>query len=376
MKFNVSSKTIYNFVSSVSKIINAKNAMPILNNFLFVLEGDQLTIRASDMENYLVGVLPVADAEGEGRFCLDARRIVELFKEMPDQGIEFIINDDNFEVTIDYTKGRYNTIALNGSEYPEEEADNVPDTEKVKFSCTAQQAVKGIENTLFATGKDEIRPQMMGILWDVKPEHIVFVATDTRKLVRYTDGTSQPGATCSFILPEKGATVLKNVFSKEDSIDVTVSKTSVLFKSASFTFCCRLIKGNFPDYNRVIPTNNPYVLTVDRQSFLTAVRRVAVFGNEGGGLVKFKFGPEAVKLSAADNNFGTSGYETVPCSYEGQEMMMGFSSMFLTEILSTFNCPEVEIRIADPSRPALCVPAEKNPESELLMILMPMNITD
>lgn len=375
MKFNVSSKTIYNFVSAVSKIINAKNAMPILNNFLFILEGDKLTIRASDMENYLVGVLPVAEAEGEGRFCLDARRIVELFKEMPDQGITFEIDDDNYEVKIAYSNGCYNTIALNGAEYPEDDA-TASEEEKIEFVCTAQQAVKGIENTLFATGNDEIRPQMMGILWDVKPEHIVFVATDTRKLVRYTDGTSQPGQTCSFILPVKGATVLKNVFSREESIEVTLTKTAVLFKSASFTFCCRLIKGNFPDYNRVIPQANPYVLTVDRQSFLTSVRRVAVFGNEGGGLVKFKFTPDTVRLSAADNNFGTSGWESVPCSYTGPEMMMGFSSMFLTEILSTFSCPEVEIKIADPSRPALCVPADNDPLTELIMILMPMNIAD
>lgn len=375
MKFNVSSKTLYNYVSAVSKIINAKNTMQILNNFLFILEDDTLIIKAADMENSLVGRLHVADAEGSGRFCLDARRIVELFKELPDQGIEFNINDENFEIEISYSNGRYNTVAINGMEYPDKIAPE-DSGESVEFLCTAQQALKGIENTLFAVGNDEIRPQMMGILWDVKPEGIVFVATDTRKLVRYTNNTSAPGVNCSFILPVKGAAVLKNVFSKEDDIKVRVSPTSVLFESPSFTFDCRLIKGNFPDYNRVIPHSNPYTLTVDRQSFLTSVRRVAVFGDEGGGLVKFNFATDKVTLRASDNSFGTSGWESVPCSYDGPEMRMGFSSLYLIEILSTFGTSDVTFKIADPSRPALCLPSDNDPECELLMILMPMNIAD
>ncbi len=375
MKFNVSSKTLYNYLSAVSKIINNKNTMQILNNFLFVLEDDILTIRAADMENSLVGRLHVADAEGSGRFCLDARRIVELFKELPDQGIMFDINDDNFDMKITYSNGCYNAIAINGMEYPDQDmATDASDS--ITFTCPTQQVIKGIENTIFAVGTDEIRPQMMGILWDVKPECIVFVATDTRKLVRYTNGTSQPGVTCSFILPVKGATVLKNVFAKEEDIKVTVTPTAVTFESASFKFNCRLIKGNFPDYNRVIPSSNPYTFTVDRQSFLTSVRRVSVFGDEGGGLVKFKFTPESVTLRACDNSFGTSGWESVPCSYEGPELMMGFSSLYLIELLSTFTTSEVTLKLADPSRPALCLPADNDPECELLMILMPMNIVD
>ena len=300
---------------------------------------------------------------------------MELFKELPDQGIEFNINDENFEIEISYSNGRYNTVAINGMEYPDRIAPEAQG-DSIEFTCTAQQALKGIENTLFAVGNDEIRPQMMGILWDVKPEGIVFVATDTRKLVRYTNNTNQPGVSCSFILPVKGAAVLKNVFSKEDDIKVRVNSTSVLFESPSFTFDCRLIKGNFPDYNRVIPQNNPYTLTVDRQSFLTSVRRVAVFGDEGGGLVKFNFAPDKVTLRASDNSFGTSGWESVPCSYDGPEMRMGFSSLYLIEILSTFGTSDVTFKIADPSRPALCLPSDNDTDCELLMILMPMNIAD
>ncbi len=374
MKFNVSSKTLYNFASSVSKVINAKNPMPILNNFLFNLDGDILTIKAADMENYLIGRVPVADAEGSGSFCLDARRIVELFKELPDQGIEFSINDDNLEVEISYASGRYNTVAISGLEYPAGNSDN--NGPKETFVCPIEQVLKGIDSTMFAVGVDEIRPQMMGILWDVKPDRLIFVATDTRKLVRYTNSLSKPGTECSFILPVKGASVLKNVFAKEDEIKVTVSEKSVLFESLSFTFECRLIKGVFPDYNRVIPQNNPYVLTIDRQSLLNGVRRVSVFGDQGGGLVKFKLSSDMLELRASDNSFGTSGWENVPCSYSGQNMTMGFSSMFLIEILSTFNTSDVILKIADPSRPAICIPAENGPDDELIMLLMPMNIME
>lgn len=372
MKFNVSSKTLYTFASSVSKIISSRNALQILNNFLFELDDDTLTVTASDMENSLVGRLNVTNAEGAGSFCLDARRIVELLKEMPDQGITFDINDQNLEVVITYTNGHYNTVAIPGLEYPEHRRP--AESEAITFDCPSDRVIKGIENTLFAVSTEEIRPQMMGILWDVKPESVVFVATDTRKLVKYVDRTIMPGNECSFILPVKGAQVIKNVFAKEDVVRITVTPVSAVFESATFTFDCRLIKGTFPDYNRVIPTGNPYTFTADRLSFLNAVRRVAVFGDGGGGLVKFNFDETEVVLRASDNSLGTSGEERVSCSYEGQPLKMGFGSQYLVEILSTFSSADIVIRLADPSRPALFLPGESDPDTELQMILMPMNL--
>lgn len=372
MRFNVSSKTLYSFASAVSKIISSRNAMQILNNFLFELDGDMLSVTASDMENSLVGHLQVTDAEGSGSFCLDARRIVELLKEMPDQGITFDVNDQNLELVITYTNGHYNTVALPGLEYPEHR--RATESDAITFTCPSSRIIKGVENTIFAVGTDEIRPQMMGILWDVKPDRVVFVATDTRKLVKYVDGTIAPGCECSFILPVKGAQVIKNVFAKDDEVKITVTPVSVIFESATYTFDCRLIKGSFPDYNRVIPTSNPYTFTADRLSFLNAVRRVAVFGDDGGGLLKFSFEPSDVIIRASDTSLGTSGEEKVPCSYEGAAIYMGFSSPYLVEILSTFSSADIVMRLADPSRPALFLPGETETDTELQMILMPMNI--
>ncbi|MCX4276397.1 MULTISPECIES: DNA polymerase III subunit beta [Muribaculum] len=375
MKFNVSSKTLYSYVSAVSKVINSKNALTILNNFLFELSDNTLTITASDLENTLVAHLEVMDAEGEGKFCVDARRMVDLLKEMPDQGISFDINDDNLAVEIVYPSGNYSFIAINGNEYPSNESVD-ESTDIIEFTCPTEQIIKGIDNTLFAVGNDDLRPQMMGILWDIKPDAITFVATDTRKLVKYRNAMSAPGVEGSCILPIKPATVIKNVFAKEDEVKVTLEPKSATFESPSYKFNCRFIKGSFPDYNRVIPVKNPYVITVDRQSFLNAVRRVGVFVDQGHGLVKFKIEKDRLTMKATDNNFCTSAREVVPCDFTGTEMIIGFSAPYLIEIFNTISTTDILIKLSDPSRPGVFVPSENSENSELLMLLMPMTVSD
>lgn len=374
MKFNVASKTLYSSLSAVSKVINSKNALTVLNNFLFTLSGPTLTVRASDMENSLVATLDVMGAEGEGSFCLDAHRMVDLLKEMPPQEMTFEIDDNTFETMIVYPNGEFKTMAIDGNEYPSPEADD--DADRINFTCPASVAVSGIDNTVFAVGNDELRPQMTGILWDIKPDRIIFVATDTRKLVRYSNSAVEPGAACSFILPLKPATVLRNIFGKEESIDISISKKSVTFSSATYRFDCRFIKGMFPDYNRVIPQNNDKILTVDRQMFINAMRRVTVFGNGGNGLIRFHFDQNISTLIAQDSSYGTSGRETLSCDYEGDPLTIGFGAPYLQEIFSTISTPEVIVKLADPSRPAVCLPSENQPDTDLLMILMPMNIID
>lgn len=375
MKFNVSSKTLYGHLSAVSKVINSKNALTVLNNFLFTLNDGTLTVKASDMENSLVATLDVTDHEGSGSFCLDARRLVDLLKEMPDQGMTFEINPDTLETCIMYSGGSYKTMGINGNEYPTPRTDEDSD-EAISFHCTSDQALHGIERTLFAVGTDDLRPQMMGILWDVKPERIIFVSTDTRKLVKYTDGTSEPGVECSFILPMKPATVLKNLLSKGSDVKVTLTSRNVTFEAGAYVFSCRLIKGLFPDYNRVIPRNNPNVLTLDRQSLLNAVRRVTVFGSSGNGLIKFRLDGDVLRLEAQDNSYGTSGRERLSCSYEGDPLTIGFGAPYILEIFSTIPTPEVIIKLADASRPALCLPTENEENTDMLVLLMPMNLVD
>lgn len=381
MKFNAPSKSLYNLVSAVSKVINSKNALAILNNFHFELSEGKLTIKASDSDNTLVGWMPVTETEGEGSFCIDARRMVEMLKELPDQGISFEINDNTLEVKVNYSNGFYNTVATPGSEYPSrsrniELGDLTGVADSLEFTTTMQQIGAGIEKTIFAVSSDDSHPQMTGILWDVKEDGIIFVATDTRKLVRYSDRTSAPGVTCSFILPFKADTILRNVFAGDDLVKITVSQRNVRFDSESFSFECVLIKGNFPDYNRVIPTANPYLLTVDRQSFQAAVRRVNSFVDANNGKVTFNISQSILQMKAQDSNFNTSGEESVACSFTGQNMKIAFSAPYMIDILSVMTTDEIDIRLADQSRAAVITPSENAENTDLLMLLMPMYVQD
>lgn len=373
MKFNVPSKTLYSAVSSVSKVINSKNALTILENFLVELKDDTLTVTGSDLENSLTARIPVTEAQGAGKFCIGARRLVELLKEMPDQGIAFSINDTTLEIEIEYSSGNYTLVAITGDEYPTFKSD--PDeTEPISFACKTQDIIKGIDNTIFAVGNDDLRPMMMGIYFDIKPEAITFVATDTRKLVRYTDFNIAPGVTGSCLLPVKPATIIKNVFAKDKDMKITMNSKNATIESDSFTFKCCFLNGRFPDYNRVIPKNNPYTLTADRLSLLTAVRRVGVFVDPAFGLEKFRITPERVLLKSSDQGNCTSAREQVPCSFTGQELTIGFSAPYLIEILNTIPTEDLIVELSDPGRPGLFRPTEDAAGTELVMLLMPMTV--
>lgn len=373
MKFNVASKSLYSAVSSVSKVINSKNALTILDNFLIELKSDVLTVTGSDIENALTARINVNDAEGEGRFCIGARRLVELLKEMPDQNISFTINDTTLEIEIEYSSGNYTLVAISGDEYPAFKPDP-SESEPISFTASTEEIIRGIDYTLFAVGTDDYRPMMMGVYFDIKPESVTFVATDTRKLVCYKTSNIAPGVEGSCILPVKPASILKNVFAKDEEMKVTMTSKNAKIESASFTFQCCFLNGRFPDYTKVIPRNNPYTLTVDRLTFLTAVRRVGVFVDPAFGLEKFRMTPERILLKSSDQSNCTSARESVPCSFSGQELTIGFSAPFLIEILNTINTEDVMVELSDPGRPGLFRPSEDADGTELIMLLMPMTV--
>lgn len=375
MKFNVSSKTLYTAASAVSKVISSKNRIAILNNFLFEVTKDSLLVTASDLENTLTTKVAIQDVEGTGSFCIDARRVVDLLKELPDMGIKFNVDDSTLAIEIDYPGGVFNFTGSNGNEYPQTKEDNTEGT-RYEFDVPSDMILKGIDNTLFAIGTDDVRPQMKGILWDIMNDGITFVATDTRKLVKYQNTMAAPGQTCSCIMPLKPSTIIKNVFGKDEVVHVMIEPKSATLSTENFVFNCRFIKGNFPDYNRVIPTTTPYVLTIDRVSLLNAVKRVGVFVDPGHGLIKFKITPSEITMKAQDNNFNTSARETIPCDFTGNEMVIGFSAPYLIEIVGTITTNNLIVKLIDPSRPGVFVPDENEKDSELMMLLMPMTVQD
>lgn len=375
MKFNVPSKTLYTLASGVSKVINAKNALTILNNFLFDLDGSTLSITGSDVENALTAKVQVTEALGSGKFCVDARRLVDLLKEFPEQGLEFNIDEDTMMVRITSPGGEYEMMATSGDQYPEYKKED-DDAEPKTFDIPTDVLLQGIDKTMFAIGTDDFHPQMMGILLDIKPESITFVATDTRKLVRFKSAKAVPGIEARCIMPVKPATILKNVFAKEPSLKMTLTSKSAIVESDTFVFNCRFIKGNFPDYNRVIPQNNPYVLTVDRLRFLNKVRQVGVFVDPGFGLEKFKITNEKLYIKSSDPNLNNKADVTLDCEYVGPEIVMGFSAPYLIEICNVLTTQDIVLNISDPSKPGVFCPSENDENTDMLVLLMPMNVTE
>ena len=375
MKFKVASKALYSTLSGVSKVINSKNTLSILDNFHWSVQDGFLVITASDSENTLTAKVAISDVQGEGDFCVNARRISDIAKELPDVDVEFDINESTYAMKISFPGGNFDMVTLEGAQYPQTIEASDPDA-SFDMLCPATQILSGIENTLFAVGSDELRPQMMGILWDIKEDGITFVATDTRKLVRYVDRTSAPGMTASCILPVKPAVILKSLLGKDEEVSVTISPRSAVFRTESLTLTSRFIKGNFPDYNRVIPTSNPFTVTVDRGAILTAVRRVSVCADPGHGLVKFRFSPTRVEMKVDDPNVNTFAHEEVPCDFTGQEMVIGFCAAYLIEIFSTLSTDNVILKLADPSRPGVFQPEDNEENTDLVIILMPMTVQD
>ncbi|MCM1067432.1 MAG: DNA polymerase III subunit beta [Muribaculaceae bacterium] len=374
MKFSISSKALYNATSSVSKVINSKNALSILDNFYIKLEGNELTITGSDQENALTARLEVSGAKGEGAFCLGARRLVELLKELPDQGVEMNVNDTTLEVQLSYSSGHYSFVGQPGDQYPQFTADTAGDP--ISFTIATEQMIAGLDNTMFAVSNDEYRQIMQGVLMDIAPESITFVATDTRKLVRYIDRRTAPGVQGSCVIPAKPSNIIKNVFAKEETLSVTMNSRNAVIASEHYTFQCTFLNGNYPDYNRVIPRNNTQVLTVDRVSLLNSVRRVGIFVEVDGGLEKFRITPENILIKSNDPNLCTSAREQVPCSFTGSELTIGFSANYLMEILTTLKGTDVVVNLGDAGRPGVFRPGEEPENTELVMLLMPMTVGD
>ncbi|MDE6575224.1 MAG: DNA polymerase III subunit beta, partial [Muribaculaceae bacterium] len=336
------------------------------------LNGNDLTITGSDQENALTARLEVEGAKGDGAICLGARRLVELLKELPDQGVSVNINDDTLEMQLTYQGGHYSFVGLPGEQYPEFQAEAAG--ESVSFSIATEQMITGLDNTMFAVSTDEYRIIMQGVLLDIAPESITFVATDTRKLVRYIDRRTAPGVTASCVLPGKPANVIKNVFAKDETLDITMNSRSAVIKSDRYTFQCTFLNGSYPDYNRVIPKNNTQVLTVDRTALLNAVRRVGIFVEVAGGLEKFRITPDNILIKSNDPSLCTSAREQVPCSFTGSELTIGFSAGYLVEILNTLKGSEVVVNLGDAGRPGVFRPGEEPDNTELVMLLMPMAV--
>lgn len=373
MKFNVNSGALLQQLQAVSRVINSKNALTILDNFLFRLEGNQLTITGSDSENVMTAGLEVMETEGEGTIALHAKRLLDMLKEVPGQGLTFYINDQTYEVDIRFLNGHFNFMGTDATEYPQTQ----PQEEAKTITVAAQVIEKGLVNTLFAVSPETIRPIMTGVYWDLHNSDITFVSSDTHKLVRYINREAVPGIETSFIMPSKPAGILKVLMAKEEGdVAITLDDKSASFSFGNYTLSCRFINGSYPNYNRVIPADNPFELTVDRTALLSAMRRVSLFASMASCLVRINLQPNEMLLSSQDIDYSTSAEERVNCEYAGNSMTIGFNANYMIEVLNNIDSDTVVIKLSDPSRPGLFVPLKQPDNSDLLMLLMPMQVLD
>lgn len=374
MNFTVSSSMLSSRLQTISRVINSKNTIPVLDCILFELEGNRLTLTASDPENTLNTSIEVVDCSEDFSFAISSKILIDSLKEISEQPLRFEVKKDTLEITIYYQNGKYSLVGQNADEYP---GAAVLGEGAVAINVPTKVLSSGISCSLFATADDEVRPVMCGVYFDFTPESITIVASDGHKLVRCRDYSVTGAEKSAFILPKKPATLLKNLLGKEEqeSVSVEFDGRFAIFDMGDYRLVCRLFDGRYPNYNSVIPQNNPHKLTVDRASLISTLRRVAIFSSQVS-LIKLHIEDNKVVISAQDTDFSTSAEESIACSYEGASMNIGFRASFLIDILNNTPGQDVIIELADPSRAGVIVPAEQVDKQELLMLLMPMMLTE
>lgn len=377
MKFIISSSLLASNLQSIGKVISNKNTLPILDYFLFELSGNDLKITASDLETTLTSTIVVDNQDGDGVVAIPARRITDSIKEFSEQPLTISIDKSNWEVTISWKTGKLSIPGITGLGYPE-----LPgiDTEgATDFEIPSSDLSEGILQTLFATADDELRPVMNGINIAISPEEIVFVATDAHRLALSRNSRINVPQSASFILPKKPANLLKNILPHDPEISVKVEfdRKNAIITMPRHTVVCRLIEGNYPNYNAVIPKDNPNKVLVDRAELVNTIKRVSVCSNQANQLIKLSLGNGNINLSAQDIDYAASAEDNISCNYEGAPIEIGFRSSFLLDLLGNVHSPEVSIELADSTRPGLFFPSEETAEgSSLLMLLMPMMINN
>lgn len=374
MRFIVSSTTLSTHLQGISRVINSKNALPILDCFLFELRDGMLTVTVSDSETTMTTTLEVVESNADGRFAITARTLLDALKEIPEQPLTFDIDLQSLEMTVLYQNGQYSLVGQNANEFP------TPVTlgeNAVRMDIDAQVLLNGINRAIFATADDELRPVMNGIYFDITTESLTMVASDGHKLVRSKTMSAHGNERAAFILPKKPAVLIKNLLPKEEGlVSIEFDERNAVFTLDNYCMVCRLIEGRYPNYNSVIPANNPNKITIDRLQLLGALRRVSIFSSQASSLVKLCMSADSMVINAQDIDFSTSAKETLTCQYAGTPMEIGFKSSFLIDILNNIPSDDVLIELADPSRAGVITPVEQEEDEDLLMLLMPMMLND
>lgn len=374
MRLTVSSTSLASRLSALSKVFNSKNSMPILDCYLFDVNEKTLTITASDSENVMTTQLQLDEVDGNGTFAVNNRTILDAVKELPEQPLTLDVDMSSYGIKVVYMNGIYNFTGQSGNEFPRLQplSDNA-----ASIVIDSKTLSNDISRSIFATANEELRPVMNGIYFDLTPEALAIVASDGHKLVRTRNNTVKQESPMSFIMPKKPATLLKGVLQKnEDEALIRFDERNASINFPGGTLSCRLIEGRYPNYNSVIPQDNPNRMTIDRTVLIGVIRRVLPFASDSSQQVRLHIEPGKAVISSEDIDFYTSAKEEIVCDYNGIPMDIGFKGTSLMEILSNLDSEEVELQLADPSRPCLILPTQQPENEDILMLIMPMLLND
>jgi len=368
MKFIVSSTYLLKQLQVLGGVINSSNTLPILDNFLFELDHTQLTVSASDLETTMASTLDV-ESESKGSVAIPARLLLDTLKTFPEQPLTFVIEDNN-TVEISSNHGKYALAYADGNEFPKAVALEDPS----KTVITGDVLATAISKTIFAAGNDDLRPVMSGVFFQFSTEGLTFVATDAHKLVKYTRADVTANQVAEFIMPKKPLNLLKGILAaSEDECTIEYNESNAKFTFENSVLICRLIDGKYPNYEAVIPKENPNKLVIDRNQFSNSVRRVSIFSNKTTHQIRLKVAGAELNISAEDIDYSNKAEERLTCDYQGDDMQIGFNSRFLTEMLNNLTADNVQLEMSMPNRAGILTPVDGLDEGEhITMLVMPV----
>ena len=372
MRFIVSTTTLLKHLQSVSGALSSSAVLPILENFLFEIKEGNLIISATDLQTSMITSLAVEAKEG-GKIAVPSKILLDTLKTLPEQPIAFSVDEQTYAIEISAGDGKYKLSGENGDDFPK-----IPIVEEAStVNLPASALAEAINKTIFAVSNDELRPAMTGVYCQLSPENITFVATDAHKLVRYRRNDTKAESATSFILPKKALNLLKSALPSEDvNVAVEYNSTSAFFKFANISLICRLIDERYPDYEAVIPQNNPNKLTLDRSLFLNCLKRVVIFANKTTHQVRLKINGSELHISSEDLDFANEAHERIGCQYNGEDMEIGFNAKFLIEMLNNISGEEVTIEMSTPNRAGLLFPSVSDESEDVLMLVMPVMLNN
>ena len=372
MKFIVSSSYLLKQLQVLGGIINNNNTLPILDNFLFNLDGSSLTVSASDLETTVSSKLEVESNE-KGSVCIPARLLLDTLKTFPEQPLTFTVEENN-TVEISSNHGKYALAYADGEEFPNAVELSDPSSTVLQGDVLAT----AINKTFFATGNDDLRPVMSGVFFQFSTEGLTFVATDAHKLVKYTREDLTASETAEFIMPKKPLNLLKSILAgSEEDVTIEYNESNAKFTFENTEMVCRLIDGKYPNYEAVIPKENPNKLSIDRNQFLNSVRRVSIFSNKTTHQIRLKIAGSELNISAEDVDYSNKAEERLTCDYQGDDMQIGFNSRFLTEMLNNLTSDDVSLEMSLPNRAGILTPVDGLDEGEqVTMLVMPVMLNN